>query len=229
MPEDNNSRNWQEVSVLQILKEIHEGITKGNEVPTDKRQECVEYLWLTRGYTVVEMAKALDVSDRTIKRDKNEIRKRNAQKPSAEYALEKIGELIQIATSAHEHLVQLSHSSEASVQEKAQAAYYVCDAVQKQVKILQSMGYLPQKPMQIETDIYHHNEEEESPTQLKEKLAKLKKLAGEGDKIDPEVLKLIETAEKQIALAETSNTIAELEKKLGESDKGKETPDEQSR
>jgi hypothetical protein len=62
-----------------------------------------------------------------------------------------------------------------------------------------------------------------------EKLAKLKKLAREGDKIDPEILKLIETAEKQIALAETSNTIAELEKKLGESDKGKETPDEQSR
>lgn len=228
MPEDNNSRNWQEVSVLQILKEIHEGITKGNEVPTDKRQECVEYLWLTRGYTVVEMAKALDVSDRTIKRDKGDIRKRNAQKPSAEYALEKIGEMIQIIDSALGHLVQLSHSSEATVQEKVQAAYDVCGVVQNYAKFLQSLGYLPQKPMQIEADIYHH-QEEESSAQLKEKLAKLKKLAGEGDKIDPEVLKHIETAEKQIALAEASSTIAELEKKLGESDKGKETQDEQSR
>jgi IS30 family transposase len=212
----------EETPILKILTQIKDGKFDPKELSTEMRQDCVEYLWQTEGYSVVAIANALHVSERTIKRDKIEIKKKNVQKPSADYALETIGELLQKATSAHEHLMRLSHSSEASVQEKAQAGYYVWKVIQEQAKLLQSLGYLPEKPMQVETDVYHHQQEEESPAQLKEKLAKLKKLVVEGDKIDPEISRLIEIAEKQITLLEASNTIAELENKFGKSDKGEE-------
>lgn len=227
MPEDTKPENHQEKPILEIIRKIHEGTINGDELSPDIRQGCVEYLWQTEGYSAVAIANALHVNERTIKRDKSAIRKRNAQKPSADYALETIGELIQKATSAHEHLMRLSRSSEGSVQEKAQAAYYVWNIINGQAKLLQSMGYLPEKPMQIEADIYHHQEEEESPSQLRERLTELEKLAGEDNENDPEILKLIETAKKQIALAEANETIGKLEKKLGTSDKEQGTSNEQ--
>ena len=229
MSEENNPETYQERPILEIIRKIHEGTIKGDELSPDIRQGCVEYLWQTEGHSVVAIASALHVSERTIKRDKSEIRKRNAQKPSADYALETIGELIQKATSAHEHLMRLSRSSVGSVQEKSQAAYYVCKAVQEQAKLLQSLGYLPERPMQIEADIHDHHEEEESPAQLKDKLAELEKLVAEDNENDPEILKLIETAKKQIALAEANNTIGELKRKLSESDKEQGTANEQGR
>lgn len=214
MPKDRKSEDHQEKPIAKILREIVEGKVKGDELPADIRQECVEHMWQTQGYSVMDIASALNVSERTIKRDKNEIRKRNAQKPSADYALETIGELLQKATSAHEHLMRLSHSKEGSVQEKAQAGYYVWKIIQEQTKLLQSLGYIPEKPQQIEADIHHH-QEETSVEELKEELSSLEKIAGAKGNADPEILKLIETAKKQIALAEAKNTVDELKKRVG--------------
>ena len=215
--------------VIKILREISEGKIKGDDLDQDIRQECVEYLWQTEGYSSVAIANALHVSERTIKRDKGEIKQRNAQKPSAEYALEVIGELLQKATSAHEHLMRLSHSSEGSVQEKSQAAFYVWKVIHEQTKLLQSLGYLPEKPIQVEADFHQHQEEDESPAELKERLSKLEKLAGEKGKIDPEISKLLEEAKRQIALAEAKETMSELEKRLRKPDKEQGPSNEQGR
>lgn len=219
MPEDINSYNYKDKSASKIIKDIHDGIIDGEDVPQDVRQECVEYLWHSEGYSSSAIANALHVSERTIKRDKSEIKKRNVQKPSAEYALEVIGELLSKATAAHEHLMRLSRSSSGSIQEKSQAAFFVWKVIQEQAKLLQSLGYLPEKPIQVEADFHHHQEEEESPAVLKEKLAKLEKLAETKDKIDPEISKLLDEAKKQIALAEARGIVKELEKRLGESEK----------
>lgn len=222
MSEENN----QEQSILEIIKKIHEGVIKGEALSQDIRQECVEYLWQIEGYSIVAIANALNVSERTIKRDKNEIRKKNAQKPSTDYALETLGELIHKATAAHEHLIRISRSSGGSIQEKSQATYYAWKAVAEQMKLLQSLGYLPERPMQIEENIYHHHEEEENPDKLKERLAELEKLATNDNETDPEILELIETAKKQIALAQASGIISKLEEKLNKPDKNQETTNE---
>lgn len=225
MPEDKIPENYRNKSVVDILNGINDGSIKGDEVPPDIRQECVEHLWMVEGYSTVAIAKALRVSERTIKRDKNEIRIRNAQKPSADHALEVIGELLQKATSAQEHLTRLAHSTTGKLQEKAQAGFYVWKVIQEQAKLLQSLGYAPEKSIQIDADIHHHEEkEEETPAELKEKLSKLEKLAEEKGNIDPEISNLIQDAKKKIALAEANEIINKLEEKLGESEKEKGTP-----
>lgn len=214
MPKEKKPENHQEKPVAKILREIGEGLIKGEELPVDIRQECVEHMWLTQGYSVMDIASVLNVSERTIKRDKNEIKKRNAQKPSADYALETIGELMHKATAAHEHLIRLSRSKEGSLQEKSLAGYSVGKLIMEQVKILQSMGYLPAKPMQVEEHIHHHEEEETSVEELKEELTRLEKIAAGKKSIDPEIRELIEKAKKHLALAEAKNAIGELKKKI---------------
>jgi DeoR/GlpR family transcriptional regulator of sugar metabolism len=65
------------------------------------------------GRSVAEIAQILNVSDKTIRRDQDQIRKRNANKPSADYTIEVFGELLQKAKSAHENMMRLSRSPEA--------------------------------------------------------------------------------------------------------------------
>ncbi len=218
-PKDKKSENHDEKPVLKILRDIQEGIIKGEELSADIRQDCVEHMWISMGYQVEEIAGILNVSGRTIKRDKTEIKKRNAQKPSADYALETIGELIQKATVAHEHMMKLARSEDGSLQEKAQAGYYVGKLIMLQVKSLQSMGLLPEKAMQIESEVHHHQEEETSVEELKEELARLEKIAAAKENLDPEILKLIGKAKQHIALAEAKSTIGELKNKI-EKDQG---------
>jgi len=50
----------------------------------------------------------------------DEIRQRKASQPSADYSVQVFGELIVKATSAHENMMRLSRTSDASVQEKSQ-------------------------------------------------------------------------------------------------------------
>src|SRR3989338_8208080 len=148
-PKDKKPENYDEKPVLKILRDIKEGIIKGEELSADIRQDCVEHMWITMGYQVEEIAGILNVSGRTIKRDKTEIKKRNAQKPSADYALETMGELLQKATVAHEHMMKLARSEGGSLQEKAQAVYLMWKIIQDQAKLLQSFGSFPEKAMQI--------------------------------------------------------------------------------
>jgi len=214
MPKKKRSEDHQEKPVAKILKEIADGLIKGDELSTDIRQECVEHMWLTQGYSVMDMASILNVSERTIKRDKNDIKKRNAQKPSADYALETIGELMQKATAAHEHLMRLSRSKEGSFQDKHLAGYSVGKLIMEQGKILQRMGYLPQKPMEVEEHVHHHQEEETSVEELKEELARLEKIAAAKESIDPDISKLVEKAKQHLALAEAKSAIGELKNKI---------------
>ncbi len=136
--------------------------------------------------------------------------------------METIGELIQKATVAHEHMMKLARSENGSLQEKAQAGYYVGKLIMQQVKTLQSMGLLPEKAMQIESEVHHHQEEETSVEELKEELARLEKIVAAKENPDPEILKLIEKAKQHIALVEAKNIIGELKTKI---DKDQGNPD----
>ncbi len=219
MAEDNKPDELQDKSIAAILREISEGILDGKELSREKRQECVEYLSLTEGFSPEKISDILHVSSRTIKRDKKEIKERNAQKPSEDLAWETIGEYWKKAEAEHDHLMRLSRSKEGSLQEKTYAADTFRRALEGHIKTLQSLGYLPKSPLQIEANIHHDQEEEETPAQLKERLAQLEKILAETNTNDPEILKLIETAKAQIALAEANQTIRELEKKLDKPNK----------
>lgn len=212
MPEDNKSRSYEDTPVLQILKQIRDGISDPKKLDSEIRQGCVEYLWYVEGRSVAEIAQILNVSDKTIRRDQDEIRKRNAQKPSADYTVKVFGELLEKATSAHENMMRLSRSSDASVQEKAQAGFYAWKMIQEQIEIAQSLGVAPTQAIKIEADI--RQEDETTPAQLKEELERLEGIVNTKGIIDPKITELIEGIKGQIALAEAKAGIKELKKRV---------------
>lgn len=209
MNQDKKERN-EDQPVLQILKQIKDGSFDYQRLDKEMRQACVEHLWYVEAQPVATIALLLKVSDKTIRRDQDEIRKRNAERPSADYTVKVFGELLEKATAAHENMMRLSRSTDASVQEKSQAGYYAWKMIQEQIKIAQSLGVVPSEAMRTVANV---REPEEAPHQLKEELARLENIIQDRP-IDPKTKELIETIKAQISLAEAKVGIKELRSRI---------------
>jgi hypothetical protein len=202
--------------VLTILRQIRNGeINLENEpLSQDLRVECVDYLWMTEAQPVAVMASLLHVNEKTIRRDKDEIKARNAKKLSPEDSIALLGELVEKITGTVENLMRLARDNNASVQEKAQAGMYAYKAIEGQIAILQKLGFAPSKPLLIEAEVHHHQEEDMNVDQVRVELSELEKMAEAKGRKDPEVIALIETAKQQLALAEAKNTVLDLRNSL---------------
>ncbi|MFA5725892.1 MAG: hypothetical protein WC937_06520 [Candidatus Omnitrophota bacterium] len=199
-----------QLPAIKIIKQIQEGIIDAEKLPKEMRQACVECL-LTQFTPISKIAVILKRDERTIKRDKKEIEQRNVEKPSLDYSLELISELMRKANATQEHLMSLAREDGATVQEKSQAAFYAWKGVQEQMKLLQSLGYLPEQPMRIQANITQ--EETRDVVKLKEELAEVEKVIseqGRGD--DPAIAGLLKSIKQEIAIAEANNNMDEIKK-----------------
>ena len=64
-------------SVVALIRRLQNGQTSSQCVSVDDRQRCVEHLTV-EGYSLVETAEILGVTERTIARDRGAIRRANA-------------------------------------------------------------------------------------------------------------------------------------------------------
>ena len=221
MPDEQESIN--NLPAIKILQQIKEGIIDKEKLPKEMRQECVEYL-LSKFQSISEIALILGKTEKTIRRDKEEIDSQRSIKPSTDYSLKLIAELMRKAEATQQQLMHLARS-DGKVQETSQAAYYLWKAIQEQMKLLQSFGILPDQPMRSEVNITH--EEEKDVVKLKEELAEAEKMARDaGRSDDPIIVELIKSIKQQIALAEAGNNIEALKNILTKKDEG--TSNEQS-
>lgn len=226
MPDEKEPVEQPQLPAMMILKQIKEGIIDKETLPKEMRQACVEYL-LTQFTPVSKIAALLGRDERTIKRDKKEIDQRNSQKPSIDYSLELISELMRKANATQEQLSELARDPKGKVQEKGQAAFYLWKAIQEQMKLLQSLGYLPEQPLKIEQTITQ--ESGRDVTQLKIELAEVEKVAiASGRADDPAISGLIKSIKQEIAIAEANNNMDEIKKLLAPPQKDEGTSNDPS-
>lgn len=226
MPNEREQMEKQELPAIKIIKQIQDGTIDAAKLPKEIRQVCVECL-LAQFWPISKLAAFLKKDDRTIQRDKKEIEQRNSEKPSIEYSLELISELMRKANATQEQLMALAREDGASVQEKSQAAFYLWKAIQEQMKLLQSLGYLPEQPMKIQASITQ--ESTRDVAKLKEELAEAEKIINESGRVsDPTIAKLIKSIKQEIALAEANNNMDDLKKLITEVKKDKEGQNEPS-
>lgn len=206
---------------IRIIQQIKEGIIDPETMPKDMRQACVECM-LLQFMPIPKIAAFLKKDDRTIQRDKKEIDQRNSQKPTIDYSLELISESMRKANAIQEKLMEHANDKEASVQEKAQAAFYLGKLLHEQMKLMQDLGYLPQQPLRIEQTVTQESTRDVS--QLKIELAEAEKVANEsGRGNDPAIAGLIKAIRQEIAIAEANNNMDELKKLISPPNKGEGT------
>jgi len=155
MSENNASQGRKEQPILGLIQDIKNGTVRPETLTKDLRQCCAEIL-LGEGYTVAAMAHVFNRSDKTIKRDLEEIRERNAITPDVDLAKKIIGELLMYGRIHRDHLMRLARNTEASVSEKSNAEYLASKVSLETIAKLQLLGYLPTVPTKIVGDFYQN-------------------------------------------------------------------------
>lgn len=155
MQNNDSLQEKDEQPIFSLIQQIKDGSVAPETLTKDLRQRCVEVL-LGEGYTVATMAQVLKKSDKTIKRDIEDIRERHAIAPDINLAKKMVGELLMYARINRDHLMKLARTKDVSVSERAQSEYCAFKVFSELVTKLQSLGYLPLKPQAIVGDIFHH-------------------------------------------------------------------------
>jgi hypothetical protein len=150
----NNEPEKKEQSILTLIQQIKDGQIDPKTLDKDLRQEVVEVM-LAEAYNVPGIAQILKVSDKTIRRDVDDIRTRNALTPDIDLAKKTIGERVGYARIHRDHLMRLARSNNTSVSERAMAEYYASQIGFVLVTKLQSLGYLPLQPQGVVGSIHH--------------------------------------------------------------------------
>jgi hypothetical protein len=140
---DKNSEDADnEKSTSDMIHEIKIGSLDPCLLDKLQRQLCVEALYFD-AVSTSGIAQFLKVSDRTIRRDMEEIRARNSLTPSLDLSREIVGEFLLWSRAHRGNLMKLARNSSASTGERAQAEYYASMVGADMIVKLQSLGYLP--------------------------------------------------------------------------------------
>jgi len=198
--------------ILSLLQEIQSGKIDPRDIDKDVRTQVVEVL-LLEGTSIPQIAQILKVSDKTIRRDIAEVKKRNALIPSVDLAKKLVGDLAMKAETHRSHLMRLARTQGASVSEKSLSEYYAWKVSKELVEKLQFLGYLPLVPHKIAADVYHHEEEDvQTLGELKDDLTVLEGMAEKEGKLDKEMKERINFLQLKIERSEISEELEQKEK-----------------
>ncbi len=209
MQNNDSLQEKDEQPTFSLIQQIKDGSVAPETLTKDLRQRCVEVL-LGEGYNIATMAQILKRSEKTIKRDVDDIREHNSISPDIDLAKKIIGEMVMYARINRDYLMKLARTKESSVAEKAQSEYYAFKVLVELMTKLQSLGYLPSKPQAIVGDIFHHVDGEISDLdEITRQIIEIEKITdGDGkiaDDIKEDITKMKAVVEKIQPSAKDNN------------------------
>jgi len=225
--EDYNASN-QEETALKIIQDINSGVCDPRMLDKSMRQQCIELL-IGEGYTYSQLAQLLKRSDKTISRDVQEIRRKNALTPSVEFAKETVGELVTKARMHASYLMRLARDRDSSTNHKATAEFLAWGVIKELVEKLQTLGFLPLKPQEISGDIYHHvlNKEDDSYEDVKKMVSEVEAVAKETGTLSKELTDEITQLSARIDKAEAILKLKNISQKQKNGQSDQEAKNEQ--
>lgn len=190
------SENGKEESAADLIQRIKAGSLDPAILTKEQRQMCVEALYFD-SVSPTGVAQFLKVSDRTIRRDLEEIRLRNALTPDPDLARSIVGEYVHWVRIHRGNLMKMARDASASVSERAQAEYYASMINSDLITKLQSLGYLPKSADAL---LVMHKEEEnqtnEKMSELLQDIEDMSRVAGD-QKLKEKLIEMKETIIKE--------------------------------
>ena len=141
-------------TVLSIIRGLQNGTVSPKSLSIDDRRACVEHL-TGEGYSIVEIAEILRVSERTIARDRKAIQEANAIERDPELADQLVGRLGREVDLAINHMRRVAREKETPASVKVDAEHRCYQIFSDYVQRLQRLGCLPTVPHQIHGDVTH--------------------------------------------------------------------------
>ncbi len=143
-----------ETDTLTLLEKIRSKALSPKSIGYENRRQVLQYL-AAEGYSTPEAAKILEVSDRTIERDKKAIREGNAIEPDPKLAGQMVGRLAGEAELAIQQIRKVIRDREAPHAVKVDGHHRCFQILCELTRRLQSLGYLPTASQTFEADLTH--------------------------------------------------------------------------
>ena len=153
--EDNVQKEEPEESVHSIIQKIKDGLLSIKNVGEEDRLECVDTLRF-EGCTVSQIAQALKLSERTIKRYVAILKDSHTLRIDENFQKQLLGDITQRVLNSSSYLIRLSRNKETPAQDKIHSEQTACGLLFDLVKLLQSTGDFSLRPQVIDADIHHH-------------------------------------------------------------------------
>ena len=169
-PESDGARR-----VLDLVRGLQEGSVKPEGLSKTERLACTEYFF-GEGMRPIEIAKLLDVDDRSVRRYRAEIAEKNMLERDPELAKLIAGRMFTKVDYADSALRRVIRDERASPSDKIDACRVLVESEAKLIQALQGMGYLPSAAQRIDATV------ELVPPKLEELKAQIAELASLDDK-----------------------------------------------
>lgn len=205
-PDDNEERT------LSLLQKIQAGTVDPKRIRPAERRLIVSYL-MSDGYSTVDMAQILKVSDRSIERDKKAIRDANTLAADPELVEQMAGRLVFEAELSIQRIRKAARDKSTSQAVRIDSEHRCYQIISDVIASLQRLGYLPIATARLQADFTHNIGEMPAFAQMQAEVQRLKQITGEAQGTDPEVteqLNGIETKLERIELANKIETITKI-------------------
>lgn len=138
----------------ELLRRIQSGDLDPRNIRQEERHICVELL-TAEGHSIHQIAMVLKASERTIARDRAEIRRSNAVVASPGLVAEMAGAIIQDAATGAARLTRMANDTSVSAAIRVRAERGAWRTKREMVMLLQSLGYLPTAAQSIRAHVTH--------------------------------------------------------------------------
>ncbi len=200
-----------EIPILSVIQDIKDKKRDPKMLSKEERQECVAAL-LLEGYTASQIAQVLSRSEKTIKRDLEELRDKNSLSPNIELTKKLIGDMMMKSSMHHAYLMRLARKPDGTISEKAQSEFMAWRIVRESTELLQSLGYLPLRPKEIVGDIFHHQESgSESLSELRSQIEEIETLASECGEISDDAKSQLANFKEELKRMQMTEDLKKIE------------------
>ena len=137
---------------LMLLREIKAGNLNPKSIrPADRR--VLVSLLMAEGQSTADMAHLLDVSDKTIERDKRAIREENAIGKDPKFVEQMVGRLVGEAETCTQRIRKALRERDATVADKVDGEHRCFQILDELAERLQGLGYLPTAAQRLEAEL----------------------------------------------------------------------------
>lgn len=161
---------------LELLAKVRSGVLKGNMLGLPERQSLVSLL-AGDGLSGPEIAQILQVSDRTVERDRREIRERYAVPRDPRLVDQMVGRLIAEAELSMQRIRRTAREKDIDPSVKIDAEHRCFLIAVAMIDRLQKLGYLPTAATRVQADLTHSMQELPSVEDLQAQVETLQALS----------------------------------------------------
>ena len=197
------SPNAADSPVVTLIQRLKDGSIHPSTLTREQRLACVEIMYV-EGYSFSQIAQLLERSEKTIKRDLADIYAKNALNPSAELARQMVGRIMLRSEAHKSRLMRLARGSEGSVGERVQAEYLAWQVEKDTTVLLQTLGYLPQRPQQVIGDFVHRLDADggtEASLETTQKIIEEIETVGQETGFTPPIVEQLKTLRQRLEYA----------------------------